>query len=72
MVVLIIVAKLVADALTPGIYEWQVKQAGYVFLEAVDTRHAVERAAVVHFQVCVCVCLGGGELREGRLVAMLS
>jgi hypothetical protein len=51
MVVLIVCAKLAADALFPGIYQWQIVDAGYPMLEALEGLNAAERAAAVHCQV---------------------
>lgn len=51
MVLLIIPAKLVADSIFPGIYQWQIAQAGYPFLEALDSLPGKERAAATHFKV---------------------
>lgn len=51
MVVLIVCAKLVADALFPGIYQWQIVDAQYPMLEALDGLNAAERAAAVRCQV---------------------
>lgn len=51
MVLLTIAAKLVADGLVTGIYEWQVAQAGYAFIEAGDALGSAERAAMRQLRV---------------------
>lgn len=53
LVLLIVPAKLVADSIFPGIYQWQIRQAQYVFLEALDNLSSKERAAATHFKVRV-------------------
>lgn len=51
MVILLVCAKLVADALFPGIYQWQIVDAEYPMLEALEGLNAAERAAAVRCQV---------------------
>jgi hypothetical protein len=55
VVLLTIPAKLVADWLFPGIYEWQIAAAGYPFVEALDNLTCREQAAMYRRQVCVRV-----------------
>lgn len=51
MVLLIVCAKLVADSVFPGIYQWQIVDARYPMLEALEGLNAAERAAAVDCQV---------------------
>lgn len=51
MVLLSIPAKLVADWLFQGIYEWQIADAGYPFVTAGDVMDSRERAALNRLQV---------------------
>lgn len=51
MVLLTIPAKLVADWAFKGIYDWQIEDAEYPYLEAEDKSKSEERAAGSHYQV---------------------
>lgn len=51
MVLLMIPAKLVADALVVGIYDWQIEAAGYLFLPPEDVLSSSERAVLQHYKV---------------------
>eukprot|EP00878_Enallax_costatus_P021372 GHUV01022622.1.p1 GENE.GHUV01022622.1~~GHUV01022622.1.p1 ORF type:complete len:539 (+),score=137.95 GHUV01022622.1:262-1878(+) len=54
MVLLMIPAKYLADALFIGIYDWQIEDAGYPFLPAVDQLTNRERALLLSTKVRNC------------------
>jgi len=51
MVLLTVPSKLLADWLFICIYDWQIRECNYEFLEARDTLPSLERAVVEHYQV---------------------
>jgi hypothetical protein len=56
MVLLMVPAKLVSDALFTGIYDWQVEDAGYEFLEGADMLHCRQRAMLATCKVSEGAC----------------
>lgn len=60
MVLLTIPAKLLADWLFICIYDWQIRECNYEFLEARDTLPSLERAVVEHYQVILSAALHKG------------
>lgn len=54
LVLLMVPAKLVADAINEGVYDAQIDALGYLFLPPADTLHSSQRAALQYCKVC-CV-----------------